>query len=139
MATNWRGYLLKNAVTDSIIISKYIMAESWGSTPNQREELEAYRDDNSRTLHRVTADGHKTPITFEIIPCTLEDKIIVQNFFKTATVNEKERKVELTYWNDEDNDYKTSYFYIPNITWKIDDYDDNTINYDSTTIELVEY
>lgn len=147
MSTNWQGYLFKAVKTNEEFPDKYINAESWESLPNSREEIKAYRDDNSRNLHRITATGHKTSITFKTRPnLTLEDKIAIQKFFTDAEAEEtdsttahRERKVQLRYWNDEENVYKTSYFYRPDIKFTIRKITNDTIIYKEIEIGLVEY
>lgn len=138
MSTNFQGYLFKSG--NDIFPLKYILYESWETTPNQREEIKAYRDDNTRNLTRVTAAGKKSKITFSIRDnISLEDKIIIQTFFTSHEVNAEERKIQITYWNDEENTYKTGYFYRPNATFKISHITDDTIFYKGIKIELIEY
>lgn len=143
MATNFKGYLIKSAEVGSLIFPhKYISLESYESTPNQREEVEAYRDDYTRDLTRVTADGMKSKITFSLLDgLTLEQKMEIQDFFNQSMVNEKERKVHITYWDDEKNAYKTSYFYYPDIAYQITriDKENNTLIYKSIKYTLIEY
>ena len=147
MATNWRGYLLKAVKTDAIFDPSYINIGSWDSTPKQREEIKAYRDDNTRNLTRVTADGMKSKFGFRTREnLTLEDKIVIQDFFKAAmeaesnpTEAKKQRKVELKYWCDDDNTYKTGMFYIPNMDFPIKKITDKTIIYQELTFQFVEY
>lgn len=138
MSTNFAGYLLK---TGNVIFPlKYIAYESWETTPNQREEIKAYRDDNTRNLTRVTAQGKKSKITFSTRDnLTLEQKIEIQNFFTSHEVSAEERKIQITFWNDEDNDYKTGYFYRPNTSFKIAHITEDNIFYKALKIELVEY
>lgn len=147
MATNWQGYLLKAVKTNQIFPDTYINFESWDSTPKQREELKAYRDDNTRNLTRVTADGMKSKFAFKIRDdITLEDKIEIQKFFTDAmdeetnpTEAKKQRKVELQYWNDDSNKYSTGTFYIPNMNFPIKKITDATIYYSELTFSFVEY
>ena len=54
-------------------------------------------------------------------------------------VFESQRKVSVTYWNDETNTYKTGYFYIPDIEYQAMDADADTIRYNPITVELIEY
>ena len=138
MATNFAGYLLKTGNVEFPL--KYIQYESWDTTPNQREEIKAYRDDNTRNLTRVTAAGRKSKISFTLRDnLTLEQKIEVQKFFTDHEVSADERKIQLTYWNDEENAYKTGYFYRPNMSFKISRITDTTIFYKAMKIELIEY
>lgn len=136
----FKGYLIKSTANDIIFPNKYILYEGWDSTPNHREEIKAWRDDNTRELFRITAEGTKTDFTIKIKGgLHLADKIAIQEFFTNAEVNHLERKIQLTYWNDEDNEYKTSYFYRPDIKFTIRKVTENDIVYNEYTISLVEY
>lgn len=133
------GYLIKNNITKNTDNS-FIELSSYESIPNQREELVAYRDDNTRNLTRITAAGKKSKITFSTISgMNLQNKISFQNFFNTAMVDTAQRKVSITFWDDESNVYKSGFFYIANTTFPIIEIRDNDIIYDSVKIELVEY
>lgn len=132
------GYLLKTGNT--IFPHKYIDTESWDTTPNRREEIKAYRDDNTRDLTRVTAAGRKTDITFTTRDgLHLAEKQEIQKFFTDHEIDADERKIQLTYWNDESNEYKTGYFYRANMQFSIKQIKDDDIIYKATKIELVEY
>lgn len=137
-ASDFRGYVLKNAVTNSTDNS-FIAVETYSTTPNQREELVAYREENTRDLNRVTAQGKKTVITFSMIDMDLFKLERALNFFKTCMVNVEQRKCHLTYWNDEDMMYKTSYFYIPNWTFNVDRIESRNIYYKTMNVTLTEY
>ena len=138
--SNWAGYLLKATATGAIFPDKYISYESYSSTPNHREEIKAYRDENSRDLTRITAAGRKSDITFTTREgLTLEEKMEIQSFFTTAESDPNQRKVALEFWNDEENTYKTGYFYRPNMPFQIKKITDETIFYKALTIDLVEY
>lgn len=155
---NFLGYFLKATKTNTVFPMTYIAYDTYTCTPNQREEIKAYRDENTRELFRITAQGMKTKITFSTRGALHKaDKENILNFFKEAEYAEfdsftslKQRKVQLTYWNEEDNDYKTSYFYIPNITFKIKSiyptnrFDINSnriydIIYEAVDFEVIEY
>ena len=68
-----------------------------------------------------------------------DHKEAIQQFFKHATVIDKERKVQLRYWNDEDNVYKTSYFYIADIKFTVSYIEGTNVVYNPIEINLVEY
>ena len=55
MMSAFAGYLLQNSLGETI--DEYIEFESYDSTPNQREEIDAWRDDNTRELFREPAEG----------------------------------------------------------------------------------
>lgn len=114
----------------------------WGSystTPNQREEIKAVRDDYTRDLTRITAPGTKTKISFNTLPCDLEVKKAIQKFFTDAETDALQRKIQLEYYNEESNTYETAYFYRDDITFGIKKATDTNIEYDGFNIILVEY
>lgn len=140
MATNWQGYFFKATATNQIFPNKYIAEQSYSSTPNQREELKAYRDDNTRDLTRITAEGTKTAFSFQTrTNLHLADKMAIQKFFTDAESNALQRKINLQYWNDEENAYKTADFYRPDIQFTIRKVTETDIIYDSLQIDFVEY
>ena len=118
----------------------YINESGYTATPNQREEIKAYRDENTRNLVRITASGTKTKIEFKLRKgLHLDDKIAIQKWFTDAESNAKERKINLQYWNDEDNRYETGDFYRPDLVFTIRKVTDDDIIYDALEIHLVEY
>lgn len=140
MVTNFKGYLLKFGNT--VFPNKYLAIEKCTSTPNTRVELEAYRDDYTQNLTRITAEGKKTKEEFYTIEdLTLEQKIEIQAIMADGLVNELQRKYRVTYWNDEENVYKTTDIYIPDITYtrKRIDEKKNTIIYASIKLATIEY
>lgn len=134
MANNYKGYLLKFG--DKIFPNKYFL--EYSTTPGQRMETYAERD-NKGNLQRNTLPNGKTNISFSTHILNLEEKIVVQNIINRAIVNTAQRKCKVTYWNDEENVYKTSYFYIPDITFTAMDANSKTIFYNPISIELIEY
>ena len=121
---------------------KYINYESWNSTPKQREEIKAYRDDNTRNLTRITAEGMKSVFAFETRGnIHLDEKIEIQNFFTSAESDTHQRKINLEYWNDETNQYEIADFYRPDIQFPIRKIiqETNDIIYGSMKFDFVEY
>ena len=140
----FEGYLLKRTFDNAIFPAKYMEIGSWSSTPNQREEIRAYRDDNTRDLVRVTAQGRKSKITFKSRKnLHLADKQVIQDFFVTGELETggsiDERKIQLTFWNDESNEYKTGWFYRPNMDFPIVKVTKTDIIYGQLEFTLVEY
>lgn len=143
---NFQGYLFKKTVTqgtstiDVPFPNRYIALESWESTPNQREEIKAYRDDNTRDLTRITAQGRKSTFKFKTRKkLHLAEKKEIQKFFTDSESDPSQRKIQLTFWNEETNSYNTGYFYRPNMTFKIYKITDDDIIYDEMSFELIEY
>ncbi len=111
------------------------------SIPNQREEIEAYRDDYSRDLYRITADGMKTKQTFRFRKLTDRQLLALKNVMKNSLVNEKERKYYIEFWNDETMQYETGDFYIPDITYKrsMIDEERKVLIYGEFEMNIIEY
>lgn len=110
----------------------------YSSTPDQRLETDADRD-NTGYLHRSTLPNGKTSLVFSTHIMDLDEKIALQQIFKSGLLNFTQRKYRVTYWNDETNDYDTGEFYMPDITYKVMDANESTILYNPITIELTEY
>lgn len=135
----FKGYLLKSNVSGEFP-NKYIKYESWQSNPNQREEIKAYRDENRRDLHRVTAEGRKTALSFEIRDnLHLAEVNEIKLWFANACSNADERKMDLEIWDDDNLAYKTITVYQANPKFKIKKITDDDIIYLGRTVDLVEY
>lgn len=136
----FEGYLIANASTNAKLPNKFIDVASFDSAPNIREEITAFRDDNTRNLTRITAQGKKTTIKWTVPKgLSLADKVQLQNFLVGCMTDQLQRKVYIKYWNDEDNIYKTGYFYISNISFPIIKITNNNIIYGQFDIQLIEY
>ena len=98
--SNYNGYLLKFG--NNIMPNKYITAFS--STPNQRLETSAERDQNGN-LQRATLSNYKTKISFSTHILRLDEKIDFQSIINLSMTNKVQRKCKVTYWNDETNNY----------------------------------
>lgn len=141
MIGNFEGWLIKFGNVQ--LPNSFLLADGWESTPNQRLELDAYRDANA-LLHRETTDDFKTKLRLNIRETTLTERIALNNVIGLATLpdtDRKQRRVSLTYWNDEDLDYASGTFYISDTSYSIHtlDEDECDIEYNPFTITLVEY
>ncbi len=134
MANNYKGYLIKFG--NNIMPNKYFL--EYSSTPDQRLESDAERD-NTGYLQRSTLPNGKTSITFSTHILDLDEKIRFQDLINLSIVNESQRKCKVTFWDDEINNYKTSYFYIPDVEFSVMDADENNIRYNPISVELIEY
>lgn len=132
----YSGYLLRFGSVS--LPNRYIAQGTYSITPNQRTELSAYRDNNN-SLRRATSPNFKTKITFSTTILELNDKINLQSIIASGIINNTERKVQVTYWNDETNSYHTSYFYIPDVTFTILDTLDSNIYYNPISYTFIEY
>ena len=123
--------------------NSFLLADGWESTPNQRIELDAYRDANV-LLHRETASNFKTKLKLNIREMTLEERIAFNNVIGLATLSvtdKKQRRVMVTYWNDETLEYATGIFYMPDTTYVIHNLNEENkdLEYNPFSITLVEY
>lgn len=135
------GWLIKFG--DIILPNSFILADGWESTPNQRVEIDAYRDANV-LLHRETSEKFKTKITLNIREMNLAERRAFDAVIGLATLSindKKQRKLMVTYWNDEDLEYRTGTMYMTDTTYSIHTVNEVTpdINYNEFTIELIEY
>lgn len=138
--SGWAGYFFKSTANNAVFPNKYIQFDSWNSSPNNREEVKAYRDENTRDLTRVTASGKKSAFQFKTRDnLHLADKMAVQAFFTTAESDASQRKISLEYWNDEENTYKTGVFYRANTKFEIKQASEDDLIYKSVTFDLIEY
>lgn len=138
--SNWKGYFIKATKTGTIFPMEYIQWDTYSTTPNQREELKAYRDENSRDLIRVTAAGKKTVFSFKTRNnLHLIDRETIQNFFNAGESNIEQRRISLEYWDDENLTYATGDFYRPNTPFNIRKVTKNDIIYKEMTLEFIEY
>ena len=67
---------------------------------------------------------------------TVDEKIDLQE--RMGYADNLHRDVEVVYWNDETNSYYSGTFYLPDITFSIMDFDDDTIHYNPISLELIE-
>ena len=134
------GYLIKIGSFDTFF-NKYISAESY-STAKKVFDIDSYRDANG-VLHRNALDHLSYTISFNLTPMSSDGveefmAAIRQNFTSAL-----ERKVTVTFFVPENNDYVTAEFYMPDIEFSINHIDANTIvpviYYDETPIKFIGY
>lgn len=134
----FEGWLIKFGNT--ALPNNYL--EKYKETPNQRLELDAYRD-VAALLHRETSPNYKSKIVVPIRKLYLGEKIVLKAIVDSGAVSdgERERKVSVTYWNSEEMDYKSGVFYMPDIEYTITHVDIRKFNmvYEPFEIQLIEY
>lgn len=138
--TDFKGYLIRATKTGELFPHELISYDTYSTTPNQREELKAYRDDNTRNLTRVTAAGKKSVFSFNTRKnLRLSDLQTLKNFFDRNEEIAEQRKINLEYWDMENLTYKTGDFYRPNTPYKIRKITDTEIFVSEITIDFIEY
>ncbi len=141
MAGNFQGWLIKFG--DVQLPNSFLLADGWEGTPNQRLEVDAYRDANM-LLHRETSSNYKTKLKLNIRETSLTERMALNNVIGLATLSiteQKERKVSITYWNDETLTYESGVFYMPDITYVIHNLDEERLDmeYNPFSISLIQY
>lgn len=135
--SNFQGYLL--SFNGANLNNKYISLKSFKVTPNQRLEIEAYRDADS-LLHRVTSPNFKTKIDFTTVAgLTLSDKEDMFNTINTGLINSNKKSYNIVYWNDDTSSYRQGKFYMPNVEYPIRRISDTDIIYEPIRIAFIEY
>lgn len=106
----FQGYLIK--VGNYTIPLTFMKVETYKSAPNQRQDLDSYRDANGY-LHRNVLSHTATKLEFETPYLIVRDmRSLIQNIRANYT-DELARTVELTYYDEETDSYKTGTFYMP--------------------------
>lgn len=137
----FEGWLIKFGSV--ILPNKFILADGWNSTPNQRIDIEAYRDANV-LLHRETSKNYKTSLRLNIGDMNLKEREAFDRVIGLATLetnDRNQRKLSVTYWNDEELAYKHAQMYMTDTEYSIHTVNEAScdIEYNSFTIELIEY
>lgn len=135
---SFNGYLIKFIKTNSLFPHEFIQRDTYKSTPLQRSEIKAYRDNNNY-LHRVTSPNYKTKIEFSTYKLSLSEMRRLRNAVLSATDNQQERKIQLQYWDDELLAYRTAWFYMPDKTYSIISIKQNDIAYGAVPFTFIEY
>ena len=134
----FNGYLLR--ISGTPFPMKYIKAEGYIITPNQRMESEAKRAVTG-LLHRTTVEHTASKIEFTTPNLTNVDIDAMMTIFRNAWSSQAERKLTLEYYDVETNGYKTGEFYMPDIKWEIKrvDPERNRIVYNEARVAFIEY
>lgn len=134
----FKGYLVKFGSVE--LPNSYILQDSGNTaTPNQREELKATRNDKTRKLYRVTADGMISQFSIVIRSLTNTQRAALRNVMASGLINSKQRKYDVTYWDDEELCYKNAPMYIPDITYERVLVGDDFVLYAPFTMEFIGY
>lgn len=135
----YQGYLIKFNKTGYIFPLGLISAGTYKITPNQRQDLDSYRDMDG-VLNRNVLEHTASKIEWEIKPMltNLQVAEVCKNL-KASYENEAERKVSVTYYNPEKDDYDSGTFYMPDASYVPYFASNSIIKYNSTRYALIEY
>lgn len=138
------GYLIKVCSTENgtyaEITPKYIRAETYNVTPNQRMEWSAERDING-CLHRQTVENRPPKIEFETPVMTNSDINALNTIIRNAYEDVSERKLWVQFYDPETDSYKKHECYMPDVKYKIRNIDTthNVVNYEQLRYAFIGY
>lgn len=134
------GYLIKVGSPDVEIPLKYMRAETYIVTPNQRLEWSAERDVTG-VLHRETTPNMPPKIEFKTPLMTNSDINALNTIIRNAYTAQAERKLPVTYYDPESDTYKTHDCYMPDVKYEIRNVDaaNNVINYEELRYAFIGY
>ena len=116
-----------------------INADSYDCTPDQRQDVDSYRDLN-QDLHRNVADHYKSVVKFKTRPHLEESELRpLIDGIKSNYINTKERKVHLEYFNTETGNYSNGDFYVVQPKFTIMQINGDLLFYDAMEFEFIEY
>ena len=137
------GYLLKIGTGASAVEfpMKYIVAESYKSTPNQRMEKKANRNGRG-VLIRVTLPHMPYKVEFNTVENLTNTQVgEINALISSHYTVPQERKLSITYYDNENDTYKTAFVYCPDVEYNIKriDKEHNKIIYNSLRYAFIEY
>ena len=136
------GYLIKVGASghEVEIPLKYMRAETYTVTPNQRLEWSAERDVTG-VLHRETTPNMPPKIEFETPLMNNSDINALNTILSAAYSVAAERKLRVTYYDPESDSYKSHDCYMPDVHYNIRNVDTahNVINYEQLRYAFIGY
>lgn len=135
----YQGFLIKFNKTGYIFPLGLIRAETYKITPRARQDLDSYRDMNG-VLNRDVLEHTISKIEWEIKPMLTNLQIAeLCGNLKKSYENESERRVSVTYYNPETDNYDSGIFYMPDVSYVPYYANDSVIKYNSMRYALIEY
>lgn len=128
----FQGYLIK--IGGKILPLSFIAIDSYKATPNQRQDIDSYRDTNG-VMQRRILQNKPTKIEFNTPPMTLSELTA----FKTYVPISNRDKIKVEYWNDESATYQVADFYMPDPEYHIYQVKGNIIIYRPIRIAFIGY
>ena len=136
------GYLIKVGASgyEVEIPLKYMRAETYTVTPNQRLEWSAERDVTG-VLHHETTPNMPPKIEFNTPLMTNSDINALNAILSAAYSVAAERKLRVTYYDPESDSYKSHDCYMPDVHYQIRNVDtaNNVINYEELRYAFIGY
>lgn len=130
-----------NATTgvETPIPNKFISLTSYVSTPHQRQDLDAFQD-NQGHLHRNALEHTRSKLEWNTPPLRERELKELQDILNSGIVNEKERKLKIIHYCFDTHTYEQAYFYMPDITFTpLRIYRNGDILLDKVRLAFIEY
>lgn len=140
MAFNGKLIELKTGGSYVELPLKYVKAESYKVTPNQRMESSAARS-ASGVLVRQTVSHTASKIEFETPVISNTEVNAINTLLSNAYTDSLQRKLNIRYYDPSSDSYKTGTVYVPDIDYNILRVDTayTKVYYNSTRIAFIEY
>ena len=130
-------YLIR--VGSSIIPNKYIVMDTYKCAPDQRQDVDSYRDLN-QDLHRNVSSHYKSIVQFNTRAGLSETSLrTLINLIQTNFSDTHERKVHVEYFNTDTGGYSSGYFYMVQPNYQIIRVEGNEVFYNTMEIKFIEY
>ncbi len=131
----YNGYLIKvNGVT---IPHKYIALESYSVTYST-QDLDSYRDAMGY-LHRTVLAHKVIKVEFTTPILRQADVMAFMSIINSAYSLASEKKVNISAFNPETNDYRTATCYVPDIKFTIRENSPSGFIYNPVRVAFIEY
>ena len=135
----YNGYLIKVGTYE--IPMKFIALEGYKVTPNMRQDLDPFRDNNG-VLTRNVVTNMPSKIEFNTPYLLRRDMQTLMTNIRSQFTNSAEKKASVTFFCEDIDDYKTEDMYIPDVPFEM--YHRNADNFDlslykPTTIKFIGY
>lgn len=126
-------------VGSDIIPNKFIVMDTYKCTPDQRQDVDSYRDLN-QDLHRTVSPHYKSIVQFSTKAGLNETRLrelihLIQSNYIIA----KERKVHLRYFNPDTGGYGSGDFYWVQPNYQIIKAEGTELFYNSMELKFIEY
>lgn len=121
-------------------IVKFVKQDSYKISPAQRQDLDSFVNANG-VLERNVLPHRRSKIEINTIPMDNTKMAELWGIINANFISESERKVPLTYYRQDIDDYASGSFYIPDPQFPINRIDrkNKKIYYDSMTLKFIEY
>ena len=135
----FQGYLIRIG-TYSDFFEQYIQFQSY-KVSRKIQDLDSYRDANG-VLHRTALDHDSFVVELTLRKLNNNEAEEVMSAIRSNFTVPGERKLKLTFWLPEINDYKQNidvYMPDPEFTIRSHEVENNLLIYEPTTLKFIGY